>query len=330
MNDPIRHARNLAMDAVRVTEAAAIAASRHIGRGDAKEADLAAIAAMHDALRKLSIDGTVVIGEGAEGSGGQLYVGEKIGNGHGPRVDVALLPLEGATVVARGEPNALSIIAMAEEGTFLKTPRIYMDKIAVAGGLPEGVIDLDHEPAVNLRNVAEARGVAVGELVVCILDRPRHGELIAKVREAGARILLITDGDVSGVIAATWPETGVDMYLGIGGAPQGVLAASALACVGGQMEGRFVYRNDEDERLAREAGITDLHRKYTIDEMAGGEVTVAVTGVTGGAMLKGVRRAPDLVVTHSLVLRSLTSTVRYLEAHHHAQRKRPLRSSAAS
>ncbi len=320
--------RNLAMDAVRVTEATAIAASLHIGRGDATLADQAAILAMHDALRKLTIDGTIVVGEGAPGQVERLYVGERVGNGGGPRVDVALLPLEGATVVARGEPNALSIIAMAEEGTFLRTPRIYMDKIAVGGGLPQGVIDLDQPPVENLRRVAEAKGVEVGELVVCILDRPRHGELIAKIREAGARILLITDGDVSGIVATTWQETGVDMYMGIGGAPQGVLAAAALACVGGQMEGRLVFRNEEDERLALAAGVQDLHRKYTVEQMAWGEVTVAVTGVTSGTMLKGVRRARDVVVSHSLVLRSLTSTVRYLEAHHHGQRAQSAASSA--
>ncbi len=329
MNDETFHDRNIAMDAVRVTEAAAIAASRFMGRGDSTAADQAAINAMHESLKKLSIDGTVRIGEGLEGIAPKLYIGEKVGNGRGPAVDVALLPLEGATTVARGEPNALSIIAMAERGVFLKTPRIYMDKIAVGGGLPEGIIDLDRHPAENLRHVAEARGVSVGELVVCILDRPRHGDLIAKVRESGARILLISDGDVSGVIATTWSKTGVDMYLGVGGAPQGVLAAAALACVGGQMEGRLVFRNDEDQRLAREAGIEDLNRKYTVDDMASGEVTVAVTGVTGGAMLDGVRRERGgVVVSHSLILRSKTSTIRYLEAHHHGQRKRPAQAHA--
>src|SRR3954470_5712725 len=243
--------RNLALEAVRVTEAAALAASRLMGRGDEKAADQAAVDAMRRALNNLAIDGTVVIGEGERDEAPMLFIGEKVGAG-GPAIDIALDPLEGTTITAKGGPNALAVIAMAEAGGFLNAPDVYMDKIAVGAGLPEGVIDLDEKPTTNLKNVAKAKHVEVADLVVCILDRPRHSELIAKVREAGARIMLIGDGDVSGVIATSRPDSGVDLYVGSGGAPEGVLAAAALRCIGGQMQGRLLFRNDDERgRAAR-------------------------------------------------------------------------------
>ncbi len=308
--------RNLALEAVRVTEAAALAASRLMGRGDEKAADEAAANAMHGALRSLAIDGTVRIGEGPKEEAAKLYVGEKVGTGLGPKVDVALRPLEGTSIIARGGHNALAVIAMAEDGGFLAVPGIYMDKIAVGGGLPDGVVDLDQEPTKNLKALAKAKGVAVGDLVVCILDRPRHAPLIAKVREAGARIRLILDGDVSGAVATTRPDSGVDIYMGIGGAPQGVLAAAALACAGGQMQGRLVFRHDSDRAAARAAGIDAPERKYAVADMAAGNITFAATGVTSGPLLQGVRRSNHGIVTHSMVIRSKTGTLRYVEAHH--------------
>ena len=245
--------RNLALEAVRVTEAAALAASRLMGRGDEKEADQVAVDAMRRALNGLSIEGTVVIGEGERDEAPMLYIGEKVGAGNGPKIDIALDPLEGTTITAKGLTNALAVVAMAEEGGFLNAPDVYMDKIAVGAGLPDGVVDLDNEPAKNLAALAKAKKGDVPDLVVCILDRPRHEELIRKVREAGARIMLISDGDISGVIATSQPESGVDIYLGQGGAPEGVLAAAALRCIGGQMQGRLVFRND-DERARAPSG----------------------------------------------------------------------------
>ena len=308
--------RNLALESVRVTEAAAIAASRFMGGGDEKAADQAAVDAMHKALQKLALKGTVRIGEGTEGEADKLYVGERLGTGDGPKVDVALVALEGTTIVARGGPNALSVIAMAEDGGFLTVPSIYMDKIAVGPGLPDGIVDLDNEPADNLGALADAKGVSVGDLVVCMLDRPRHAELVSKVREAGARIRLIQDGDVSGVIAATQPEAGVDIFLGIGGAPQGVLAAAALRGVGGQMQGRLVFRNNDQRAEAQRLGIENLEQKYTTQEMASGNVTFAATGITYSAMLEGVRHVAGGAITHSMVLRSMTGTLRFIEGHH--------------
>lgn len=307
--------RNLALESVRVTEAAAIAASRFMGQGDEKAADQAAVAAMHKTLAKLAIEGTVRIGEGDKAVSEKLYVGEKIGTG-GPKVDIALVALEGTTIVARGGPNAMAVLAMAEDGGFLTVPGIYMDKIAVGPGLPDGVVDLDAAPTENLKNLAKAKDVGIGDLVVCMLDRPRHAELIAKTREAGARIRLILDGDVSGVIAATQPEAGVDMFLGIGGAPQGVLAAAALRGVGGQMQGRLVFRNNEEKTAALKLGIEEPDKKYLVDEMASGNVTFAATGVTYSAMLEGVRHVPGGAITHSMVLRSMTGTVRFIKGHH--------------
>jgi fructose-1,6-bisphosphatase II / sedoheptulose-1,7-bisphosphatase len=313
--------RNLALEVVRVTEAAALSASRLMGRGDEKAADQAAVDAMRSALNGLNIQGVVVIGEGERDEAPMLYIGEKVGKGTGPRVDIALDPLEGTTITAKGGPNALAVIAMAEEGNFLNAPDVYMDKIAVGGGLPDGVVDIDEQPKANLRSLAKAKKTEVGDLVVCILDRPRHAELIAKVREAGARIMLIGDGDVSGVIATSRAGTGVDIYMGSGGAPEGVLAAAALRCIGGQMQGRLLFRNDDEKQRAAKWGIKDLNRKYTMLDMAKGDVMFAATGVTDGSMLRGVRRYGDSGSTHSIVMRSKTGTVRVIEATHNFTRK---------
>jgi fructose-1,6-bisphosphatase II / sedoheptulose-1,7-bisphosphatase len=313
--------RNLALEAVRVTEAAALAASRLMGRGDEKAADQAAVDAMRNALNGLSIDGTVVIGEGERDEAPMLYIGEKVGTGDGPKIDIALDPLEGTTITAKGGLNALAVIAMADQGGFLNAPDVYMDKIAVGGGLPEGIVDLDEAPARNLKELARARQVEVADLVVCILDRPRHAELIAAVRAAGARIMLISDGDVSGVIATSRDDSGVDIYMGSGGAPEGVLAAAALRCIGGHMQGRLLFRNADEKARAAKWGVTDLNRKYGLTDLASGDVMFAATGVTGGTMLQGVRREGTGVITHSMVMRSKSGTVRFIEAHHNLERK---------
>src|SRR5579885_3206717 len=307
--------RNLALELVRVTEAAALAASRWMGRGRKHEADGAAVEAMRRAFDSVAIDGTVVIGEGEMDEAPMLYIGEKVGQG-GPAMDIAVDPLEGTNIVAKGAPNALAVVALAEAGNFLHAPDIYMDKIAVGAGLPEGVVSLDAPVAENLKNLALAKKRDVSDLVVCILERDRHTEIIAKCREAGARIMLIGDGDVAGVIATAQPDSGVDMYLGIGGAPEGVLAAAALRCIGGQMQGRLIFRDDNEKSRAGRMGITDLGHKYTMSELAHGDVMFAATGVTDGSMLKGVRRFPGGATTHSIVMRAKTGTVRYIEAHH--------------
>ena len=316
--------RNLALEVVRVTEAAALAASRLMGRGDEQAADQVAVDAMRAALNSLAIEGTVVIGEGERDEAPMLYIGEKVGAGGGPKIDIALDPLEGTTITAKGLTNALAVVAMAEEDGFLNAPDVYMEKIAVGGGLPDGVVDLDESPGENLKSLAGAKGVEVSDLVACILDRPRHEELIARVRAAGARIMLITDGDVSGVIATSQPESGVDIYLGSGGAPEGVLAAAALRCIGGQMQGRLIFRNDEERGRAANCGITDLDRKYGLLDLANGDVMFAATGVTNGTMLRGVRRYAGRAYTHSMVMRSKTGTVRLIEAHHNLERKSSL------
>jgi fructose-1,6-bisphosphatase II / sedoheptulose-1,7-bisphosphatase len=305
---------------VRVTEAAALAASRLMGRGDEKAADQAAVNAMREALNALAIEGTVVIGEGERDEAPMLFIGEKVGGG-GPHIDIALDPLEGTTITAKGGQNALAVIAMAQEDGFLHAPDVYMDKIAVGGGLPEDLVDLDEEPRINLKHLAQAKQVEVSDLVVCILDRPRHSEIIAKVRDAGARIALISDGDVSGVIATSRPDSGVDLYMGIGGAPEGVLAAAALRCIGGQFQGRLVFRNDDERTRGRRWGIEDFDRKYTLHELAGGDVMFAATGVTDGSMLKGVRRFHGGATTQSMIMRSASGTVRIIEAQHNFYRK---------
>lgn len=310
--------RNFALEAVRVTEAAALAASRWMGRGCEKDADRAAVNAMRHALNGMNIDGTVVIGEGERDKAPMLYIGEKVGSaqGTGTKIDIALDPLEGTTICAKGTANAMAVVAMAEKGGFLHAPDVYMSKIAVGAGLPEGVVDLDNSPATNLKNLAKAKKCAVSDLVVVILERDRHKELIAKTREAGARIQLIGDGDVAGVIATTIVETGVHMYCGIGGAPEGVLAAAALRCIGGQMQGRLLFREKEEKERAKRMGIKDLNRVYSMTDLASGDVMFAATGVTDGSMLKGVRRMAGGAVTHSIVMRSKTGTVRTIEARH--------------
>jgi fructose-1,6-bisphosphatase II / sedoheptulose-1,7-bisphosphatase len=314
--NPSYNDRNLAMELVRVSEAAALSASLLVGRGDEKAADQAAVNAMRRALNILDIEGTVVIGEGERDEAPMLYIGEKVGTGKGPKVDIALDPLEGTSITARGGANALAVVALAQAGGFLHAPDVYMDKIACGAGLPANVVDLDASPAENIRNLAKAKGAEISDLQVCILERPRHEELIAKVRETGARIMLIGDGDVSGIIATSQPDAGVDLYLGSGGAPEGVLAAAALQCIGGFMQGRLIFRNDDEKGRAAKAGITDLNRKYEMNNLAHGDVMFSATGVTGGAMLKGVRRFAGGAETHTVVMRSKSGTVRYIEAHH--------------
>ena len=313
--------RNLALEVVRVTEAAALSASKWMGRGDEKAADQAAVDSMRIALNAMDIEGTVVIGEGERDEAPMLYIGEKVGTGKGPKIDIALDPLEGTTICATGGPNALAVIAMAVDGGFLNAPDVYMDKIAIGPGLEKDIINLDNTPLSNLQNLAKAKKVDIADLVVCILDRPRHEELIHKTREAGARIMLISDGDVAGIIATASKETGVDMYVGSGGAPEGVLAASALRCIGGQMWGRLTFRNDDERGRASRLGISDFNKIYTMNELAHGEVMFAATGVTDGSMLRGVRRWSSGASTQSIIMRSKTGTVRTISAEHNFSKK---------
>ncbi|MEE9290803.1 MAG: class II fructose-bisphosphatase, partial [Alphaproteobacteria bacterium] len=275
----------------------------------------AAVDAMRNALNSLDIEGTVVIGEGERDEAPMLFIGEKVGKG-GPKIDIALDPLEGTTITAKGGNNALAVIAMAEEGGFLNAPDVYMDKIAVGAGLPDDIVDLDEAPDRNLKQLSKALKKDLSDLLVCILDRPRHEELIKAVRAAGARIMLISDGDVSGVIATSEPSSGVDIYFGSGGAPEGVLAAAALRCIGGFFQGRLLFRNKDERRRAARWKIEDLDRKYDILDLASGNVMFAATGVTDGAMMNGVRRFADRAVTYSIVMRSKTGTVRHIETHH--------------
>ena len=311
--------RNLAMELVRVTEAAALASARFMGRGDEAAADMAAIEAMRKAFGVIAIDGTVVIGEGAEDAMPMLYVGEKVGTGQGPQTDVALDALEGAHVCAVGGYNAISVIAIAEHGTFLRVPDTYMEKIA-CGPEGRGVIDLDRSPTANLQALAEARSVYVEDLTVAVLDRPRHDKLIEEVRRAGARIKLLTSGDVSAAIATTKPLAGVDLLLGIGGAPQGILAAAALVCLGGEMQARLKPRNEHEAGLCRAVGLYDFQRRYRLDELASGSVLFAATGITAGDYLSAVRYIKGGAVTNSVVMRSASRTVRFIEAIHHFDR----------
>lgn len=311
--------RNLALEAVRVTEAAALSCARLTGRGDEKAADQAAVDAMRRAFNALAIDGTIVIGEGERDEAPMLYIGEKVGAG-GPKVDIALDPLEGTTICATGAPNALAVIAMAEHGNFLHSPDTYMDKIAV-GPVGKGVIDLDKTPTQNLQALAEAKRCNVEDLTVIILYRPRHEALIKEVREAGARIRLITDGDVSAAIATTKPETGIDLLLGIGGAPEGVLAAAALRCVGGDMQGRLKPRNEHEIERAKKMGISDINKKFSIEELAAGDVMFAATGVTDGDYLQGVHFFAGGATTQSVVMRSKSRTIRVINATHFFEHK---------
>jgi fructose-1,6-bisphosphatase II / sedoheptulose-1,7-bisphosphatase len=312
--------RSLILNAARVTEAAAIAASRLTGRGDEIAADQAAVDAMRTVLNSLDIDGTVVIGEGERDDAPMLFIGEKVGTGAGPAVDIALDPLEGTTITATGGPGALAVLALSEKGGLLNAPDVYMDKIAVGAGLPDGVVDLDKTPAENIGALAQALGRAPGEVVACILDRPRHAELIEKVRAADACVRLIPDGDVAGVIATCESETGIDIYMGVGGAPEGVLAAAALSAIGGQMQGRLVFRNDDERGRAAGIGITDFERKYELVDLASGDILFAATGVTDGPMLEGVRPAKGGLTTQTVVMRAKTGTVRWIKAHHATER----------
>jgi fructose-1,6-bisphosphatase II / sedoheptulose-1,7-bisphosphatase len=302
--------RSLLMDAVRVTEAAAIASWSEVGRGDEKAADQAAVDAMRTALNELNIDGVIVIGEGERDEAPMLYIGEKVGTGKGPRVDIALDPLEGTTLTAKAMANALAVMAWAPAGTMLNAPDTYMDKIACGPGYEDGIIDLDKTPADNVRALAKAKGVEPSDITVCVLDRPRHAEIIASLRSVGARVYLITDGDVAGVMNTADPDTGVDMYVGQGGAPEGVLACAALKCVGGQFQGRLVFRNADERARAARLGITDLDKKYTLHEMVRADAIFAATGVTKGALLDGVTLKDGFVHTHTLVMNSSTQTVR--------------------
>ncbi|MEM6476027.1 MAG: class II fructose-bisphosphatase [Pseudomonadota bacterium] len=315
--------RVLVLEMVRVTEAAAVAAAQLIGRGDEKAADAAAVAAMRRAFDDLYMDGTVVIGEGERDEAPMLFIGEKVGGapGKGPKIDIALDPLEGTTITAKAGPNSLAVLAAAEEGCLLNAPDVYMDKLAVGPGLPADIIDLAKSPTENVKAVAEAKGRDPSDINVCVLDRPRHSALIAELRELGCGVYLIGDGDVAGVIAVTDQDTGIDMYMGQGGAPEGVLAAAALRCVGGQFNGRLVFRNDDEKARAKKWGITDLDRIYKLDELASGDCIFAATGVTDGSLLDGVKKrkkstGATIMTTDSVVMRASSGTVRWIRGEH--------------
>ncbi len=313
--------RVLVLEMVRVTEAAAVAASKLIGRGNEKAADHAAVEAMRAALNELPIDGTVVIGEGERDEAPMLYIGEKVGSAQdgGPKIDIALDPLEGTTITAKAGPNALAVLAVAEQGNLLNAPDVYMDKLAVGPGYPEGVIDLSKSPSDNIRAVAAAKGVDPSEIIACVLDRPRHERLIAELRALGCGIQLIPDGDVAGVIAVTNPDTTIDVYMGSGGAPEGVLAAAALRCVGGQFQGRLLFRNDDERARAAKWGVEDLDRIYHLEDLAQGDVIFAATGVTDGSLLDGVKRRGNCLTTESVVMRASTGTVRWVKGEHRSE-----------
>ncbi len=313
--------RMLTLEVTRVTESAAILSSLLAGRGDEKAADQAAVDAMRTELNKLDIDGTIVIGEGERDEAPMLYIGEKVGTGKGPKVDIALDPLEGTTLCAKAMANSLAVLAMAEGGTLLHAPDTYMDKIAIGGGYPLGTVDLDASPEDNVRSLAKAKGVEPAQICVCILDRPRHQKIIAAVRATGARVRLITDGDIAGIIYTTDPTTGIDMYMGVGGAPEGVLAAAALRCIGGQMQGRLVTDSDDQKARAAKMGVKDFNKKYTMEEMATGDVIFAATGVTDGDLLEGIRFVRGGFTTHSVVMRSKSGTVRWVKAKHTSMAK---------
>ncbi len=310
--------RVLVLEMVRVTEAAAIAAAKLTGRGDEHAADAAAVEAMRDALNELYMDGTVVIGEGERDEAPMLYIGEKVGSaiGTGPKIDIALDPLEGTTICAKAGPNALAVLAIGEQGCLLNAPDVYMDKIAVGPGYPKDIIDLDKTPTENIKAIAKAKGVKPREIVVCVLDRPRHEKLIAELRKIGCGIMLIGDGDVAGVIATTNADTTIDVYMGSGGAPEGVLAAAALRCIGGQFKGRLMFRNDDERARARKWGIEDLDKQYDLKELARGDCIFAATGVTDGSLLAGVKRKGGMLTTESVVMRASSGTVRWVKGEH--------------
>jgi len=308
--------RTLAIEVARVTEAAALAAYKLAGRGDEMAADQAAVDAMRRAFDKLEIDGTVVIGEGERDEAPMLFIGEKVGTGRGPKVDIALDPLEGTTLTAKSMPGAMAVVALAVGGTMLHAPDTYMDKIAIGGGYPEGVVDLDADPGDNINALAKAKGVRPDQITCCVLDRPRHEKIITAVRKTGAAVRLITDGDVAGVIDCAEAHTGVDIYMGQGGAPEGVLAAAALRCIGGQIQGRLVFRNDDERMRAERIGVKDLDRKYRTIELASGDVIFASTGVTTGSMLTGVLDNGHHLTTETIVMRASTGTVRWIKTRH--------------
>jgi fructose-1,6-bisphosphatase II / sedoheptulose-1,7-bisphosphatase len=309
--------RVLTLEIVRVTERAAVSAARLTGRGNEKAADQAAVDAMRRELNKLPIDGTIVIGEGERDEAPMLFIGETVGTKHGPKVDIAVDPLEGTTLCAKDMPGAIATMAMAEGGTLLNAPDVYMEKIAIGPGYPKGVVDLDAPAEENIKRLAKAKGVEPGEITALILDRPRHADLIAGVRKAGAAVRLITDGDVAGVIHTADPaNTGIDIYMGIGGAPEGVLAAAALRCIGGQMQCRLVLDTEEKRARAAKMGITDPRKKYEIGDMVKGDCLFAATGVTDGALLDGVKVRKDVIETETVVMRSITGTVRWIRAEH--------------
>jgi len=308
--------RILSIEIVRVTERAAVSAARLRGRGAEKAADQAAVDAMRRELNKLPIDGTVVIGEGELDEAPMLFIGESVGTKRGPKVDIAVDPLEGTTLCAKNMPGAIATVAMADGGTLLHAPDVYMEKIAIGPGYPKGVVDLDAPAEENIRNLAKAKGVKTSEITALMLDRPRHSDLIAGVRKAGAAVSLITDGDVAGVIHTADPDTGIDIYLGIGGAPEGVLAAAALRCIGGQMQCRLVLDTEERRERAFKMGIKDPRKRYEIVDMVKGDCLFAATGVTTGGMLKGVRFRGDIIETETVVMRSATGTVRWIRAEH--------------
>ncbi len=310
----------LSLEFLRVVETAAIAAARTMGFGDGHKADEITVEAMRKTMDSVQMDGTIVIGEGERDEAPMLYIGEKVGSaqGTGPRIDIALDPLEGTTITAKAGPNALAVLAIAEQGHLLNAPDTYMDKIAIGPGYEPGLVSLTRSPTGNVTALAAAKGVPVGEIIACVLDRPRHASIIAELRALGCGIMLIPDGDVAGVIATSNPDTGVDIYLGQGGAPEGVLAAAALRCIGGQMEGRLFFRNDDERARARRWGIEDLERIYQLEEMASGDCIFAATGVTDGSLLSGVKRLRGgLLKTESIVMRASSGTVRRITGEHH-------------
>ncbi|MBT8458274.1 MAG: class II fructose-bisphosphatase [Boseongicola sp.] len=313
---PEFHDRMLSLGLGRVSEAAALASARLIGRGDEKAADQAAVDAMRTQLNNLDIQGVVVIGEGERDEAPMLYIGEEVGSGAGPEVDIALDPLEGTTLTAKDMPNALAVIAMGPRGTMLHAPDTYMDKLAIGPGFRQGVVTMDMSPSERVNALAAAKGCSTEDITVCVLERPRHEEMIAEIRTTGAAIRLITDGDVAGVIHCAEPSTGIDMYMGSGGAPEGVLAAAALKCMGGQMFGRLTFRNDDELGRAKKAGITNLDRVYTRDDMVTGDVIFAATGVTDGSILPGIKREPGFLTAETILMRSKTGSVRRMNYRH--------------
>ncbi|MFW2831273.1 class II fructose-bisphosphatase [Sphingomonas sp. ID0503] len=308
--------RVLVLEMVRVTEAAAIAASKLVGRGDEKAADAAAVEAMRAAFNELEFDGTVVIGEGERDEAPMLYIGEKVGKGTGPKIDIALDPLEGTTLTAKAFPNALAVLAIAEEGGLLNAPDVYMEKLAIGPGYEKGLVSLTRTPTENVKALAAAKGVQPDEIIACVLDRPRHEALIQELRTLGCGVVLIPDGDVAGVIACTNPDTTIDIYFGSGGAPEGVLAAAALACVGGQFQGKLLFRNDDERGRAAKWGVTDLDKIYELEDLVKGDAIFAATGVTDGSLLEGVKRRKGCMTTESIVMRASSGTVRWVKGEH--------------